>query len=283
MGRISADGGAGGNGSIHGGGGGGGRIAIYYTDKSGFTGTITAYGGWGYQYGGAGTVFTKSPAQTYGNLLLDNNAHSGAKTVDFDTIRFDLIQSRNGANAWADQLVVDALIIGGPVVAYATASASALPPALTPAPSPITGEGSDLPTALTPGTSPIMDEKSETLGDPTAQALTPDPSPVMGEGIGAILPLPLHRVPATAGRARVAAPLSPFHATAGRAREAAPIISHPSPLTPLPSSLSTLPSPLSTILFHASSDRFAPPENAEADWLDLLAENLLERQKPYDR
>ncbi|MCP4985367.1 MAG: hypothetical protein GY928_04640, partial [Colwellia sp.] len=55
-------------------GGGGGRIAVYYNDISGFdTSKITAYGGIGNNAnGGAGTIFTKSSAQTYGDLIVDN-------------------------------------------------------------------------------------------------------------------------------------------------------------------------------------------------------------------
>ena len=56
-------------------GGGGGRIAVYYNDMSGFnTANITAYGGIGYDAnGGAGTIYTRSSAQTYGDLIVDNN------------------------------------------------------------------------------------------------------------------------------------------------------------------------------------------------------------------
>ena len=61
-----------------GGGGGGGRIAVYYADMSGFTGTIQAQGGAGYQKGAAGTVYTKSSSETLGNLLIDNGGTAGA-------------------------------------------------------------------------------------------------------------------------------------------------------------------------------------------------------------
>ena len=58
-------------------GGGGGRVAVYYDDISGFDiANITAFGGSGYstaQNGGAGTVFLKSSAQAYGELIVDNN------------------------------------------------------------------------------------------------------------------------------------------------------------------------------------------------------------------
>jgi len=77
---ISADGG---NGEIRsgggGGGGGGGRIAICYNTND-FAGTISAQGGSGYEYGGAGTIYTKLPNQTWGNLKLDNEGNIGAIT-----------------------------------------------------------------------------------------------------------------------------------------------------------------------------------------------------------
>ncbi len=55
-------------------GGGGGRIAIYYDDISGFNTTnVTAYGGKSSFNGGAGTIYTKSSTQTYGDLIVNNN------------------------------------------------------------------------------------------------------------------------------------------------------------------------------------------------------------------
>ncbi|MFA6522282.1 MAG: fibronectin type III domain-containing protein [Patescibacteria group bacterium] len=57
--------------------GGGGRLAIYY-DTNTYSGTPTAYGGYdasnGY-YAGAGTVYIKDNADTYGSLTVDNNSH----------------------------------------------------------------------------------------------------------------------------------------------------------------------------------------------------------------
>ena len=81
IGSIAVDGG---NTGSYAGGGAGGRIAIYYTDNTGFIGAITAYGGSGYQYGAAGTVFTKSSTQIYGDLVVDNNSQSGAVTLLLD-------------------------------------------------------------------------------------------------------------------------------------------------------------------------------------------------------
>jgi Rhs family protein len=73
------------NGShIH--GGGGGRIAVYYDDISGFSITnISAYGGTGGSSdvnGGAGTIYLKSSAQIYGDLIVDNH---NTTTTGFST------------------------------------------------------------------------------------------------------------------------------------------------------------------------------------------------------
>ncbi|MFC2062238.1 DUF11 domain-containing protein, partial [Elusimicrobiota bacterium] len=43
-----------------GGGGAGGRIAIYYDDKTEYTGAISAFGGFGYKQGDAGTIFVET-------------------------------------------------------------------------------------------------------------------------------------------------------------------------------------------------------------------------------
>ena len=77
-GSITANGGKGGYYIYGGAGGGGGRIAVHYTTDNS-TLSYAAYGGSGKagidtsQNGGAGTVFTKSTAQTNGDLLIDNN------------------------------------------------------------------------------------------------------------------------------------------------------------------------------------------------------------------
>jgi len=99
-GLISADGGAGGGpDNTKGGGGGGGRLAVYY-DASTFTGDMSAAGGFGYEYGGAGTVFTKSAAQSAGSLIIDNAGNSGAPTPLPDvTHTFDTVVVRNDAHA----------------------------------------------------------------------------------------------------------------------------------------------------------------------------------------
>jgi hypothetical protein len=58
-GSFTANGGNGGSGARGtGGGGGGGRVA-FYCETNLFTGTLAAQGGWGNQYGGAGTLYRK--------------------------------------------------------------------------------------------------------------------------------------------------------------------------------------------------------------------------------
>lgn len=64
---------------VDGGGGSGGRIAVYFTNKD-YTGGITAFGGGGYQRGGAGTIYTKGAAETQGHLLVDNGTVWGNYT-----------------------------------------------------------------------------------------------------------------------------------------------------------------------------------------------------------
>ena len=108
-GLIFADGGAGGAGN--GGGGGGGRIAVYYDDNSGFSGTVHADGGSGYQWGGAGTVFTKSSAQTLGDLAIDNDTHSGAWTP-FESVPLNkLTVSGNAIAQMPMSVTVDDLLV----------------------------------------------------------------------------------------------------------------------------------------------------------------------------
>lgn len=80
-GSITANGGAGPIVSEEdGGGGGGGRVAIYHTTYT-FSGALTALGGSGRQYGGAGTVYTKLTGQTWGEVRLDNGGNNGASTT----------------------------------------------------------------------------------------------------------------------------------------------------------------------------------------------------------
>jgi hypothetical protein len=97
---ISANGGEGGTG--RGGGGGGGRIALHYTADSSAV-TFRSYGGGGFAYGGAGTIFKKSAAQANGDLLIDNNDHEtfdlyvGKTTINTSGV-FDAITIQNYGN-----------------------------------------------------------------------------------------------------------------------------------------------------------------------------------------
>jgi cysteine-rich repeat protein len=71
----------GGLGSIGGGSGGGGKIVVAWTDNSAASITEQAYGGGGTYKGGAGTIYTRDYAQTYGDMIADNNGQAGAVTT----------------------------------------------------------------------------------------------------------------------------------------------------------------------------------------------------------
>ena len=77
-------------------GGGGGRIAIYYGDRSGFTGQISAKGGLGRTTsdtvaaicnGGAGTIYLKKASEAAAELVVDNGGHD---TLGWSTTLQDL-------------------------------------------------------------------------------------------------------------------------------------------------------------------------------------------------
>ncbi len=101
-GTISANGGLGY--SDNAGSGGGGRIALYYSTYD-YTGAVTAYGGAaGRGYGGAGTIYLKASADTYGQLVVDNNDKlntwdflTGRTLID-STVTFKSITLRNYGN-----------------------------------------------------------------------------------------------------------------------------------------------------------------------------------------
>src|SRR5262245_56636553 len=84
---ISANGGAGD--AQFTGGGGGGRIVIL-TDTNQLTGKISAYGGAGLHYGGAGTILTRARA-SQPRVLVDNGGHRATNTLvggsGLDTLR----------------------------------------------------------------------------------------------------------------------------------------------------------------------------------------------------
>ncbi len=94
-GAISASGGN--SGGVSAGGGGGGRIAVYYEDKTGYAGTITAVGGSGYVRGGAGTIYVKGSDQSLGDLLVDNGGNTGANTPVAGSAAFDKVDVANQA------------------------------------------------------------------------------------------------------------------------------------------------------------------------------------------
>ncbi|MCB2153783.1 hypothetical protein KQI84_02760 [bacterium] len=71
-GTISADGGSAAIPDYNAGAGGGGRVALYMATNN-FSGTASAYGGQGLQNGGAGTVYTKLDAASYGVVAINNN------------------------------------------------------------------------------------------------------------------------------------------------------------------------------------------------------------------
>jgi hypothetical protein len=101
-GMVSANGGSGSpNGA---GGGGGGRIAVTtYPGTNGFTGTISAFGGGGFNRGGAGTIYTRFGAQNVGLILVDNGGALGTNTTIFDSTTFDVTIRNGGSLAYNTQ------------------------------------------------------------------------------------------------------------------------------------------------------------------------------------
>lgn len=82
---VRANGGGSADSNYDGGGGGGGRVALYYTTDNSNLSTLSAKGGrpgGGAQYGGAGTIYTKAAAATYGDLRIDNDESSWDSSVD---------------------------------------------------------------------------------------------------------------------------------------------------------------------------------------------------------
>ena len=120
-GSISADGGDAGGSTA--GGGGGGRIAISCSGNT-FPGTISAIGGSGLVQGGAGTIYSKTPGQAHGDLLVDNGGTAGEYTPlawadPFDSVRI----AAGGIGLLEDVLTASSLtlatggtITGNPVV-----------------------------------------------------------------------------------------------------------------------------------------------------------------------
>jgi hypothetical protein len=84
----------------YGGGGGGGRIALYYNNDSYASGVnsinFQAFGGSGYAYGSAGTVYYKNNSSLVDHLTLDqNNGGLNNTIIDADTTVANLTLKRN--------------------------------------------------------------------------------------------------------------------------------------------------------------------------------------------
>jgi hypothetical protein len=116
---ISANGGSG-PADGDGGAGGGGRIAIYYTDASGFNlaSQVTALGGgpfnqtFGNEIGaGAGTIYTKASSQSVGSVLVDNGGNSGMLTPLTAPEAFALTITNGGSGVALAPLTLGALHI----------------------------------------------------------------------------------------------------------------------------------------------------------------------------
>ncbi len=113
-GTISANGGAGSNVGVSG-GGGGGCIALYFEEIDGFDGTITAYGGNGWGGGGAGTIFKKNAAETYGTLVIAANRTNRAATpLDEQTPVVDLEISSAGYVVVTQPLTLASIKVSDP-------------------------------------------------------------------------------------------------------------------------------------------------------------------------
>lgn len=79
VGGFSAKGGSGD--ASRGGGGSGGRVAVFYSDDQTVAGAknlnLSAYGGFGYSHGSAGTIFLKNTvSDTYGHLVIRNSGRT---------------------------------------------------------------------------------------------------------------------------------------------------------------------------------------------------------------
>lgn len=87
-GQITANGG---NGTAQSGGGGGGRVSLF-CNTNGFDGIVSAYGGGGYAWGGAGTIYIKSTTSTgqSSQVIVDNGGQSGTNTTWLTEATFDL-------------------------------------------------------------------------------------------------------------------------------------------------------------------------------------------------
>ena len=95
-GSVTANGGTGAD-SI-GGGGGGGRI--YISSNNNFlVGLLSAYGGGGANWGGAGTVYLTANSQKYSQLILDNGGNAGTNTT-LNASSIDLLVTGGAVGQW---------------------------------------------------------------------------------------------------------------------------------------------------------------------------------------
>jgi len=90
--------------------GGGGALAIEYTTATGNIlnnlsawagGSVNASGG---QYGGAGSIYLKTPASTYGSLTINNNNHPGSQSTELPSFGSGIAQAgSSGATLVTDR------------------------------------------------------------------------------------------------------------------------------------------------------------------------------------
>jgi hypothetical protein len=121
---VRANGGNGCNDGTRGGGGGGGGgiIAVYYTTST-ETWTKLNYGGtnpnnsFAIKYGGAGPIYRKSAAQTYGDLTLDGNNQFGSNNPSSFGLT-SLVASSSATKTW------DSLTVASRTTFYLGSSAS---------------------------------------------------------------------------------------------------------------------------------------------------------------
>ena len=137
-GAINANGISGGSSDSTTSGGGGGRIAIYYTDASGFdlTGRVVAYGGIGRtngQQGGAGTIYLKAANSAVGTLQIASPSYVAASAyttlssvapdnlvIASANVKFDdvvtALESLTVTNTGLARVAGDSLTVNGTIV-----------------------------------------------------------------------------------------------------------------------------------------------------------------------
>ena len=98
-------------------GGGGGRIALYATSSSFPLANVSATGGAGDQYGGAGTIYTQFGSQTVGSLIVAN-AGAGANTDLSQISNITNLSIYGGASAFYGGSVNGPLTVDGGSVLF---------------------------------------------------------------------------------------------------------------------------------------------------------------------